>query len=389
MKQLYIEENQGTITAALVQDGRLEEIFINKEKSLVGNIIVGRIATIMPGQFAFVDIGESKNAFMNLSVNHGLKSGQPVLVQVQKDAIGTKGAYVSEEITLKGRYVVLHKTPEVGVSHKITNEKEKRRLKQLVRELLPKGCGAIVRTDATGQTKENVAAEIHELATLYENILEQAAYAKPPAKIYPKINSIEQIMNDLLTKTVTEVLVNGGEKFLTEVAKLGINAKPFTDNLLAIFKKQIKAALEKVVHLPSGGYITIEQTEACAVIDVNTGSSASNYYYRDTVLKTNLEAAEEIIKQIILRNLCGLIIIDFIDMTKAEDKEKLINTLTFCAKQDRLNPEISDISKFGIVQIARPKRRLPLSFLLEETCPTCGGKGKISPHKNIPKPKDN
>jgi len=385
MKRLLVEQTTDRIAVALTDNDRLKEIYIDNvaDASLVGNIVVGRIRTIMPGQFAFVDIGDSKNAFMNLKTGHELKSGQPVLVQVQKDAAGSKGAYLSQEITLKGWLVILHQTPEVGVSHKITNEKESRRLKQLVRELLPKGYGAIVRTNAEGQSREDIALEINKLHEMFEGIIKKAAYAMPPIRLHPSVSAqVEPLLNDLLSETIDEILLSGSDEFCVGV-KMHIAHLP-TDFSAKIttceakildtgsIKKQIKAALEKVVPLPCGGFITIEETEACFVVDVNTGNNISNHYYRETVLNTNLEAAAVIIDQIILRNLSGIIIVDFIDMTKQEDKAKLMSTLTVEAKRDRLNPEIVGLSKFGIAQIARSKRRLPLSHVL-------------SAHKNIPK----
>jgi len=398
MKRLFVEQTTDRVTVALTNNDRLQEIYIDKAQdiSLVGNIVVGRIRTIMPGQFAFVDIGDSKNAFMNLKTGHELKSGQPVLVQVQKDAVGSKGAYVSQEITLKGWLVILHKTPEVGVSHKITDEKESRRLKQLVRKLLPKGYGAIVRTNAEGQSREDIALEINKLHEIFEDITKKAAYAMPPVQLYPGVSAqVEPLLNDLLSEAIDEILLSGIDEFCAGVKACIANLPTDFSARVACYKekildsgsikKQIKTALEKNVPLPCGGFITIEETEACVVVDVNTGNNASNHYYRETVLNTNLEAAAAIIDQIILRNLSGIIVIDFIDMTKQEDKTKLMSVLAAEAKRDRLNPEIVGLSKFGIAQIARPKRRLPLSHVLEEKCQTCGGKGRVLPHKNMPK----
>ncbi|MCL2286990.1 MAG: ribonuclease E/G [Firmicutes bacterium] len=395
MKCLLIEHLEGGVRTAITEDGKLREIFIDKEHSASknGQVIVGRIRTIMPGQFAFIDIGSGKNAFANLKTGHNLKSGQPLLVQVQKDATSSKGAYVSQDISLKGWLVILHKHPpgEVGVSHKITDEKESRRLKTLVRKLLPKGYGAIVRTNAEGCNRDALQAEINKLHQVYEEILQRADFALPPAKLYPKIAvSIVPVLNDVVTENLDEICISGSQEEFNEVKEYicdlapGLRDRIFHHNIetgklfdIRGVKKQIRAALEKVVPLPCGGFITIEETEACAVIDVNTGNNHTSLDYRDTVLNTNLEAAAVIVDQVILRNLSGIIIIDFIDMPKQEDKAKLMAALHQEAKRDRTNPEIFDMTALGIVQIARPKRRLPLSYLLEENCPHCGGRGRV------------
>jgi len=382
MQKLLIEQTPTTTRTAITENNKLKELYIdNHDESQVGNIIVGRVRTIMPGQFAFIDIGRGKNAFANLKQNHNIKSGQPLLVQVQKNATTTKGAYVSTEITLKGWLIILQKHQEVGVSHKITDEKETRRLKKLVRGLLPGGYGAIVRTNAKGATSEALQEEITILYRQYEEILQRAEFAMPPAKLHPSI-SISPILNDLICETLDEIHISGTvdtfaatKEYIGKLApslKEKIFHHTHEDKLFDRIKKQINAALEKTVPLPCGGFITIEQTEACAVIDVNTGNNTSSYSYRETILHTNLEAAVTIIDQIILRNLSGIIIIDFIDMTRQEDKTTLMTTFTKEAGRDRLNPEIIGLSPLGIVQMARPKRRLPLSQILKASCPHCG-----------------
>jgi len=382
MQKLLVEQTPTKTRAAITQNGKLKELYIDhRDESLVGNIVVGRVRTIMPGQFAFIDIGRGKNAFANLKQNHNIKSGQPLLVQIQKDATTTKGAYVSTEISLKGWLIILQKHQEVGVSHKITNEKETRRLKKLVRGLLPGGYGAIVRTNAQGATPEALQEEITTLHHQYEEILRRAEFAMPPAKLYPNISAeIAPILTDLVSEHLDEVHISGTAEAFTAtkeyIAALVPNLAEKTfhneGKLFDPLKKQIRAALEKTVPLPCGGFITIEQTEACVVIDVNTGNNTSSYSYRETVLNTNLEAATAIIDQIILRNLSGIIIIDFIDMTRQEDKLALMTALAKEASRDRLNPEIIGLSPLGIVQMARPKRRLPLSQILGTNCPHCG-----------------
>jgi len=384
---LLIDQNEDITRLALMDGDRLAELVVEKNAatSRVGQIIVGRIRNIMPGNFAFIYIGPGKNAFANLAANHGLKHGQPLLVQVQKDATSSKGAYVSHDISVKGRLVILHQHPpgEVGVSHKISDEKETRRLKNAVRKLLPKGYGAIVRTSAEGASAEDLAAEIEKLRTIYEETLQKAEFALPPAVLHPKItDNIEALLSDFATN-VDEIIVSGTDEFYEAIKSRAQNVTRHSHEEGKLFhtrgiKKQTRAALEKIVPLPGGGFITIEQTEACAVIDVNTGASAAADNYRETVLATNMEAVAAIVNQIILRNLGGIIIIDFISLSRQDDKAAVTDALRKEAKRDRLNPEIFNMSELGIVQIARPKRRLPLSHILEEKCPHCGGRGLVS-----------
>jgi len=392
VKRLLIEQNENGTRIAITEDGKLREVFIDKYNALskIGQVIVGRIRTIMPGQFAFIDIGSGKNAFANLKLGHNLKSGQPLLVQVQKDATSSKGAYVSQEINLKGWLVILHKHPpgEVGVSHKITDEKKSRRLKNLVRKLLPKGYGAIVRTNAADSNTEALAEEINKLHQIYEEILQRAEFALPPVKLYPTISAkAAPTLNDVITEDIDEIVISANEEVFSEISNYICGLASVLEErivhhnnengkLFDTVKKQIYNALEKVVPLPCGGFITIEETEACVVVDVNSGNNINAYDYQETVLNTNLEATAVIIDQIILRNLSGIIIIDFIAMTKQEDKATLMATLAAEAKRDRTNPDIFNLSPLGIVQMARPKRRLPLSHVLGENCPHCGGKGR-------------
>ena len=396
MKKLFIEHTESTVRSAITENGRLTELIIdNVNASLVGNVIVGRIRTIMPGQFAFIDIGHGKNAFANFDHDNNYKTGQPILVQVQKDATTSKGAYVTSNIALKGRLVVLHRKPagEIGVSHKISNEKESKRLKNIVRKLLPKGYAAIVRTNAQGCSSESIAEEITKLHNTYEEILQKAEYVLPPKKLYPSIGSPDMTptLNDVVYDNLAEIQISATDSNFDIIKEYICELLPSMPSRIEHSKgklfaengitKQISNALEKETPLPCGGYITIEETEACVVVDVNTGNNTANNSYRKTILNTNLEAATAIIDQIILRNLSGIIIIDFIDMAKQEDKETLMEKLIQEAARDSLNPEILPMSKLGIVQIARPKRRLSIGRILEENCSHCSGKGKVIKQK--------
>ena len=393
MKKIFIDCRPDEVRTALIENGKLCELFIDKNSSVgswVGRVIVGRVATILPGQFSFVDIGASKNAFMNLEPGHGLKAGQPVLVQVYKDATRTKGMYVKREICLKGRLIVLHESPdsELGVSRKITDEKEAKRLRRMVRGLLPSGFGAIVRTNAAGQTREAIAEEISQLHELYTQLQTRAQYSRPPAVLYPDSENSPAILKDIISDDIDEIHISGEEFVAMKEAVCALlptvegrifhyepgNASLFDAHGIT---RQISAALKKIVDLPCGGFVTFEETEACVVIDVNTGSNISKLNYREAVLETNLEAAKCIAWEITLRNLSGIILVDFIDMKSDIDKATLLETLAKEFSTERLRPEIVGMIGLGMVQLTRRKTRPSLGQLLQISCPRCGGRGRI------------
>ena len=398
MKKLFIDCQQNVVRTALTEGGKLIELYIDSpwESSWVGRVIVGRLKTILPGQFAFVDIGGRKNAFMNLYTGHGLKAGQPVLVQVYKDAVKSKGMYVGLDISLKGRLILLHEHTrnDVGISRKITDSMESKRLRSMVKKLLPPGYGAIVRTNANLQDEATIEAEIQNLYEAHLQIKQRAQFAIPPTTLYPKSSKqIFDLLTDLISDDLGEIHISGDEFPETSeaICKLlpSMESRIFryeTDDLHhesslrpTMFdnyglSRQISAALEKVVKLPCGGFITIEETEACVVIDVNTGSNVGNIDYQNTILETNLEAAAVIAAQIRLRNLSGIIIIDFIDMPGEADKNTLLSALGAETKKDRRPAEIIGMMGLGMVQLTRRKTRPSLSQILKVNCPHCGGK---------------
>jgi ribonuclease G len=331
MTTLYIDAGTNETRIARTENGVLTDLFIRQSgaESWVGRIMLGRIKTILPNRFTFVDIGAAKNAFANLQPGHGLKAGDVAVFQVQKDAIGTKGMYISPHLTIRSPLVVLSEdvTGEVGVSRKISSEKEHRRLKKLARALAPAGHGLIIRTTAENATREELAAEIAALHAQLSAIRARAAHAMPPLTLYDPDDT-----GDLIS-TADEV----------------IYAIP------PEISAQIKKALAREVALPCGGYITIEPTEACVVIDVNTGSNVSI-----TPLDANLEAAAAIAYHMRLRNLSGIIIVDFISMKSKTDEKTLLTALKNATDPDPIRPEIHGITSLGLVQITRPRTRPPL-----------------------------
>jgi ribonuclease G len=387
-KRLLIEEKNGVTKTALIDGSRLTELFIDREEngSLVGRIILGSVQNILPSRFAFIDIGREKNAFMNMPPGLTLKRGQPVPVQVNKDAYGTKGAYVGTELHFNGRLVILHAGGDIGVSHKITDPHERERLKKLVRRNLPDGIGAIIRTNCEGKAEDEIKTEIGRLLETLYTVTERAKYAKPPVILHKE----NPLLADLLSDDISEIWADGG---YTEVSRAVAIASPgFAGKVLRFdsaaegrglfdafnLPSQIEKALRKVVRLPSGGFITIEQTEACAVVDVNTGQFTGKAEYRETVVQTNTEAALVLAEQIVLRNLSGIIIVDFIDMSEQSDRQALIQTVEQAVKHHRIKTDVIGITELGLMQLTRKKTREPLSRLLTLACDKCGGTGRIA-----------
>jgi len=403
-KRLYIESQDGQVYTALTIDNKLSEIYIDPAESgsMVGQIILGRLDAILPGQFAFVDIGTGKNALMNTSRDVPLKKGQPILVQVYKDPTGNKGAYVGMELRHKGHYVILFESPrhDIGISQKISDEKERKRLKAIAMQAVPKGFGVIVRTNAKGIEAEKIISDIKALEALHGYVAAKAKHSIYPSLIYPEASAVpsqlQPMLLDMLSGDLYEIWISGLDFDSLKQAIVVIepslegrifhycteNAHNYTENTHTLLdakniSPQITAALKKTVQLPCGGFITIEQTEACVVIDVNSGRFTGQQDFRSTALTTNLEAAVCIAWQLALRNLSGIIIIDFMDMKHEDDKSVLLDALSTEIRKDRIKTEIIGITELGLVQLTRRRTREPLERLLTEDCRHCGGKGKV------------
>ena len=367
MKRLLIDSHGSAVRTAYMLDGQLAEIFIDNKDggSLVGHIINGIVKTILPSQFAFIDIGEDKNAFMNLPEDGKLKVGQLIPVQVRKDATAEKGANLSPILQFKGRYAIIHPGfGEIGVSKKIADKEERKRLTKLATAILPSGYSCILRTPSKGISQENLQLELAQLIKICEDTIKSAEHA-PAFKILHRNN----IFDDL--PDVDEIITNDPQ--------LGYKLWEGETKLFEAFdvERQITKALHRNVWLPCGGFVTFDPVEACVVVDVNTGKFGGKKNYNETIMKTNLEAAKVIARQISLRNLSGMIIIDFIDMQKDEDRNKLLDELSKELKTSRIPSDIVGMTPLGLVQLTRRKQREPLHRLLEEDCPHCNATGSI------------
>ncbi|MEZ0537809.1 ribonuclease E/G [Caldicellulosiruptoraceae bacterium PP1] len=394
---------------ALLEDKELVEVYIEREnsKSIVGNIYKGVVENILPGmEAAFIDIGLEKNAFLYLGdmnriefsdnedvielkeIPTALRVGQELVVQVVKEAYEQKGPRVTTQITLPGRYLVLlPNTDYVGISKRIENEEEKNRLKKIAHQIKPKGMGLIVRTVAEGKSQEDLAMDLDFLLKIWERV-KQRSTSSAPVLIHKDLDLIFKSVRDVFTNEVDRFVINDRKQYNKVVEFLStfapnLKSKVEYFNLSAdIFEyfgieQKLLKALSKKVWLKSGGYIIIDQTEALTVIDVNTGKFTGKNDVSETILKTNLEAAVEIAKQIRLRDIGGIIIIDFIDMRHQEHQKLVLDTFKEAVKKDKTKTVIVGITPLGLVEMTRKKVRQRLSSVMMEDCPYCGGTGNI------------
>jgi len=427
-KELVISTTSHETRVALLESGHIAELYIerNRERGIVGNIYKGKVIRILPGmQAAFVDIGLDKAAFLYVadvldemeaveqfveggkphSTNHGdtpsedvpplppieelLQEGQEILVQISKEPIGTKGARITSHISLPGRHLVYMPTVDhVGISRRIENEEEKERLRQIVETIRPEGTGFIVRTAAEGKSEEDLLADMEFLVGLWEEILRRKDNKGAPCLIHADLDVTSKVLRDTLTEEVQRIIVDSHEEHDKIVRFLGTFmprikcAIELYDDEEPIFdafglEVEISRALGRKVWLKSGGYIIIEQTEALTAIDVNTGRFVGKHNLEDTIFKTNLEAVKEIAFQLRLRNMGGLIIIDFIDMEKELHREKVHSALEEALKNDKSKTNILKISELGLVEMTRKRVRESIGRTLCEPCPYCEGKGFV------------
>ena len=386
---------------ALAENGELMELYYEskRDESLVGNIYAGRVANVMPNlQAAFVDFGVGKNGYYYYGnaravsdVEKNLakpKVGDTLILQVEKDAVGSKGSVLSANFSFPGKFLVLlpKDAGEIGVSRKITDSAERNRIREIVAELLPEGCGAIVRTNGEGKTREEFEKEISILAAKAEK-LKTGEFLKPPALLLQENHPVKRAARDFYAPDVDEYVVNDKnayEELLDTGDYNGENqpALKLHEEKLPLFESyflesQSEKALDEHVWLKSGGFLVIEETEACVVIDVNTGKAAGKGDLQKTILKTNLEAAEEAAKQMRLRNLSGIIIIDFIDMADENAQKEVTKRLEAAVKKDRIKTVVVGMTELGLMQVTRKKTRPSLKRQMTTKCRTCEGTGRL------------
>ncbi len=396
---------------AVIEEGVVQELHIERSSSfgLVGNIYLGKVSRVLPGmQSAFVDIGLDRAAFLHVDdiweqrgeakpIEKILFEGQHVPVQVIKDMIGTKGARISTQISIAGRLLVyLPQEAYIGVSLRIESETERELLREKVQKLVPpdeKG-GYIIRTIAEGATDENFLSDIAYLKKIWADIQEKSLTASAPCLLYQDLNLSFRVLRDFDNDDVGRIRVDSRETYqkLQSFASSYIrNAegkierysgeRPLFD--LYGVEEEIQRALARRVELKSGGYLIIDQTEALTTVDVNTGGFVGHRNFDDTIFKTNLEAAIVIARQLRLRNLGGIIIVDFIDMDNAEHREAVLNEFRKALSRDHTRMTLSEMTALGLVEMTRKRTRESLAHVLCETCPTCQGRGEIKTAQTV------
>ncbi|MHB1420432.1 MAG: Rne/Rng family ribonuclease, partial [Bacillota bacterium] len=411
---IFVQVEDDEITVAILEDNKLVEVYLERSLSqrLVGNVYKGKVENVLPGmQAAFVNIGLGKNAFLYIedaltsklsaenretsneneqapSIGDILKEGQDIIVQITKEPFGTKGARVTTHITLPGRYAVLMPTVDyVGISRRITTDVERDRLKGLAHSLKPPGMGLIVRTATEGATAEDLKADIDTLGALWKKIKNRSLHGPVPNMIHRDLELLQRILRDFFTEDIDRMLLNSRYAYQKALEALDTIAPQMKNKVYLKdsqefleqydITSQIQDALKRKVWLKCGGYIVIDHMEALTVIDVNTGKYVGSTNLNDTILKTNLEAAVEIARQLRLRNIGGIIIIDFIDMDSTEHQELVLKALEEQLKKDRTKTNILGITQLGLLEMTRKKARQGLESVMLKECPYCEGRGRV------------
>lgn len=431
--ELIIDSKPSEVVIALLNDKRLVEL--NREKSnnnfSVGDIYLGRVKKVMPGlNAAFVDVGYEKDAFLHYldlgtqalslasytklvqtkkqttsnlmyfklekeinkdgKIGNVINSNQQILVQIAKEPISTKGPRITTEISLAGRYLVLIPfADKISVSQKITTNEEKNRLKRLIASIKPKNFGVIIRTVAEGKSVADLDADLNDLVQKWNQCYENLKTAQPAQKVLGEIDRTSAILRDLLNASFNSIHVND-EKLFEEIKTYLHTIAPDKEKIVKLYKgtvpifenfgvdRQIKALFGKTVTMKSGGYLIVEHTEALHVIDVNSGNRAKSGNNQETnALEVNLEAAVEVARQLRLRDMGGIIVVDFIDLHSAENRKLLFEKIRDEMSKDRAKHNILPPSKFGLIQITRQRVRPEMNIVTVEKCPTCGGSGEI------------
>src|SRR6266496_2705817 len=399
---------------AMLEQGVVQELHMERAsaRGLVGNIYVGRVARVLPGmQSAFVEIGLERAAFLHIAdiwehrqnghdtkpIERILHEGQALLVQVIKDPIGTKGARLSTQVSLAGRLLVfLPQDSHIGISQRIEDEAEREILRGKLQLLLAEGLagGFIIRTMAETATEREMQNDIEYLTKLWGDLNQETREVPAPALLYQDLNLAQRVLRDMATEETARVVVDSRETFgkmqefareytpaLIERVEHYAGERPLFD--LNSVEDEIEKALARRVDLKSGGYLIVDQTEAMTTIDVNTGGYVGGRSFDDTIFKTNLEAAQVIARQLRLRNLGGIIIIDFIDMENADHRNAVLAELNRALDRDRTRLTVNGFTQLGLVEMTRKRTRESLAHVLCEQCPTCHGRGQLKTAQTI------
>jgi ribonuclease G len=425
-REIVINATKHESRIAVLDEGQVVELWVERtrHRTIVGNIYKGRVTKVLPGmQSAFVDLGLERDAFLYVSdvaediedfsdeqgddihiddvpqqrpeISDLLREGQEIVVQVAKDTIAGKGARITSHVTLPGRFLVYMPTVNhIGVSRRIENEEERLRLKQILESIRPDRGGFIARTAGEGREEEEFRSDLKYLTELWEQIRRRAEKATAPTAIHHDLDLVLRTIRDVLSPEFKSVWVDDVDQYQRIVEFLN-QIQPNLVSRVRLFRREepifdefgiepeIGKALKSKVWLKSGGYIVINQTEALVAIDVNTGKYVGKKNLEETVFKTNLEAAKEIVRQIRLRDLGGIIVLDFIDMEDGNNRARLFETLEGEIKKDRSKTKILQISDFGLIEMTRKRVRQSLERSLTQACPYCGGSGRIKSNTTV------
>ena len=412
-RTMVVRSKDGKIQIGVLEDGILVEHYVAKasEASLIGNVYMGKIQNVLPSmEAAFVDIGRGRNAVLYSGevdwelaetgnqprrIELALKSGDTVLVQVTKDPVGQKGARLTSQVSLPGRYLVYVPNGSMnGISRKLPDS-ERARLKKILKEILPEDAGVIVRTAAEGATEEQLTLDVQRLQAQWEDIQKKVEKGNAPAMLHSEPDLLVKIVRDVFNEDFQKMVISGDdargtiEEYLASVAPdLLERVENYTGDKDVFDEyrvgEQISKALDRKVYLPSGGSLVIDRTEAMTVVDVNTGKFVgSGGNLEETVTKNNLEAAEEIVRQLRLRDIGGIIVVDFIDMVLESNRDLVLRRLIECLSRDRTKHQVAEVTSLGLVQMTRKKLGIGLIEAFSEPCEACAGRGIIVHHEPI------
>ncbi|HRK20689.1 MAG TPA: Rne/Rng family ribonuclease [Fimbriimonadaceae bacterium] len=405
---------------ALLEDGELMEYRVEREERVVGSIFKGIVQNVLPGMdAAFVDIGLERNAFLYVAdilpeenldnspasmkrselrrrkIKDLLKPGQQLMVQVTKGPRGTKGARVSSRIALPGRYVVLMpESNHVGVSRKIEERSERERLRKVGDKICPQGFGMILRTECEGRTEAELKADTQFLVQLWSQVLSSAKRQRAPACVHRDQTLLYRTVRDMFGEEIDRMVIDDPDEYekvhmVAGVVAPGMRQKiQLYDKEVPIFdaygvERELERLLAHKVWLKSGGYLVIDEMEALTAIDINTGKQVGSTSLSDTILKANMEAAGEVCRQLRLRDMGGIIVIDFIDMESADDRKKLLDHFTDILARDRARTRVGRISSLGLIEITRKRTGESVTETISDQCPMCLGQGRISSKETI------
>ena len=412
-RTMVVRSKDGKIQIGVLEDGILVEHYVAKaqDASLIGNVYLGKVQNVLPSmEAAFVDIGRGRNAVLYSGevdwelaetgnqprrIELALKSGDTVLVQVTKDPVGQKGARLTSQVSLPGRYLVYVPNGSMnGISRKLPDS-ERARLKKILREILPEDAGVIVRTAAEGATEEQLTLDVQRLQAQWEAINKKSESAQPPMLLHSEPDLLIKIVRDVFNEDFQKMVISGDDARSTIETYLGQVAPDLLERVenysgsKDVFDEyrvgeQISKALDRKVYLPSGGSLVIDRTEAMTVVDVNTGKFVgSGGNLEETVTKNNLEAAEEIVRQLRLRDIGGIIVVDFIDMVLESNRDLVLRRLIECLSRDRTKHQVAEVTSLGLVQMTRKKLGIGLLEAFSEPCEACASRGVIVHHEPV------